>query len=229
MLRLTRAQVREVDRLSIEKYHVPGVVLMENAAMAVVKVVLAKLPRDRRGRVAILCGGGNNGGDGLAVARHLSNALIDVRIVLCTDPERYRGDASINYRIVEAMRLPTAPRERAHDVLHAFGPDVIVDAVFGTGLEQPPRDSLDDLVTLVDVLRSGSRRAGVIAVDLPSGLDCDAGIPLGKAIKASKTVTFVAEKAGFANPASKEYTGEVIVGDIGCPRGVIEEVLRPSR
>ena len=102
-----------------------------------------------------------------------------------------------------------------------------MDAVFGTGLEQPPRDPIDDLVAAVALERRiYSTRA--IAVDLPSGLDCDTGSALGKTVEVDKTVTFVAEKAGFANPDSKQYTGEVIVGDIGCPRELIEEVARSA-
>src|SRR5947209_5235804 len=180
MLRLTRAQVREVDRISIEKYHVPGIVLMENAARAVADVVLAEVAGKRAARVVIFCGGGNNGGDGLAAARHLHNAALDVLIVFCTDPERYRGDALVNCQIVDAMNLPRARFGPEFDLMKQR-PDVVVDAVFGTGLEQPPRTPIDDLVTQVFVQRHICSKP-VIAVDLPSGLDCDSGSTLGKTI-----------------------------------------------
>src|SRR4051794_30935205 len=96
---LTRAQVREVDRIAIEKYHVPGIVLMENAARGAADVAWEMVDRTPEAVVQILCGGGNNGGDGLAIARHLHNHGCNVKVALATDPAHYRGDALINYQI----------------------------------------------------------------------------------------------------------------------------------
>src|SRR5438309_2354877 len=109
-LRLTRAQVREVDRLAIERHHVPGVVLMENAARAATDVAMEMLGPNPRPTVLILCGGGNNGGDGLAVARHLHNRGADVYVWPQIDPAKYTGDALINWRIVETMPGVTLTR-----------------------------------------------------------------------------------------------------------------------
>ena len=214
-LRLTRDQVREIDRRSIEDYHIPGVVLMENAARAVTDTAMEYLSRGKK--ALILCGGGNNGGDGLAVARHLHNRGVDVHIGLTLPPEKYRGDALINWNIIRAMALPFAaitPEEIAQS--HA---DLIIDAIFGTGLQQAPRPPFGDIAASL-------RKLGrlVLAVDLPSGMDCDTGNALGDCIAATVTVTFVAEKAGFANPASKQFTGRIVVGDIGCP----VELLTPA-
>jgi NAD(P)H-hydrate epimerase len=218
MVRLTRAQVREIDRRAIEDYHIPGVVLMENAARAVVDVVMKRLPHAQFKQVLILCGGGNNGGDGLAVARHLHNRGVRVSIALTTDPSRYSGDALTNWRIVQAMKLPII--DATVDAIHCRACSIVVDAIFGTGLTEAPRHPFELIC-----LGLSMRELEVIAVDLPSGLDCDTGKPLGSAcIEAKYTVTFVAEKAGFANPESKQYTGDVYVGDIGCPRELIEQV-----
>src|SRR5436190_9226099 len=127
MLALTRKQVREVDRIAIEKYHVPGIVLMENAARRAVEVARELLEDEEKRNILVLCGGGNNGGDGLAIARHLHNRGHEVVIGLCTDPAKYGGDALINWRIVSAMGLPRLPWEKAFEELSA--PDLIVDAV----------------------------------------------------------------------------------------------------
>ena len=217
MIRLTRAQVREVDRRAIEQYHVPGIVLMENAAISATRAACALLDGD--GDVLILCGGGNNGGDGLAVARHLHNRGSRVTIALTVDPEKYRGDALINWQIVHAMKLPV--RRADPELISGFDGDLVVDAIFGTGLSQVPRPPFDQLVAAVK--KSG---AAVLAIDVPSGLDCDTGEPLGACIEATATITFVAEKVGFDRPSARRYLGNVTVGDIGCPCELVEAVAR---
>ena len=221
-IRLSRAQVREVDRRAIEEYHVPGIVLMENAARAVTDVVCDVMEgRVRRVRrdVLVLCGGGNNGGDGLAVARHLHNRSYQIRLGLFADPARYTGDALINWNICQAMGLPWRPLTFS-DIVE-FGDGVVVDALFGTGLTEPPRGPFKEMVD--SLIATG---AEVVAVDLPSGLDCDRGEPLGTCVRAAHTVTFVAEKIGFANPNAGQYLGRVTVGGIGCPRELIEQIAR---
>lgn len=218
MIRLSRAQVRQVDRLAVEHYHIPGVVLMENAARGATDVAMDMIGRSGKGRVLIVCGGGNNGGDGLAVARHLHNRGVEVEILLAADPNKYSGEARVNWEIVQAMELPAAPADLA--AMRSGKTDLIVDAIFGTGLTEPPREPFPKIVAALE--RIG---APILAIDIPSGLDCDTGKPLGPAcIRAKRTVTFVAEKIGFAEPGAEEYLGEVIVADIGCPRELIERV-----
>jgi NAD(P)H-hydrate epimerase len=225
---LTRDQVRRVDRIATDRYGVPGVVLMENAARGVFDAIRdANLPQTR---VLLLCGGGNNGGDGLAVARHLHVAGSAVVACVVADPAKYRGDALTQWRIAQAMRGPTfqvvhAPTpEQVRAVLRDERPTLVVDAVYGTGLAGPPRDPFADLVDLI--AESG---LPVVAVDLPSGLDCDTGGPLGpRAVHADLTVTFVAEKAGFRTPESAAYTGRVVVAGIGCPSDAVSEAMRPA-
>jgi hydroxyethylthiazole kinase-like uncharacterized protein yjeF len=237
-LRLTRAQVREVDRIAIERYGIPGIVLMENAARGATDVAWQMLrgatdaarSADQAGcaaqrspgcgsaEVLILCGGGNNGGDGLAVARHLHNRGCRVRIALTIDPARYEGDALINWKIVRAMGLP----QESFDPARIGTPDLIIDAVFGTGLSKPPRDPFAQLADAVN-----ATGIPVLAVDVPSGLDCDTGEPLGLAcIRATRTATFVTEKLGFAVPEARAYIGDVIVANIGCPVEIMEDVTR---
>jgi NAD(P)H-hydrate epimerase len=216
MLRLTRDQVRSIDRRATEEYHVPGIVLMENASRGVADAA-ERFFLPRASRVLILCGGGNNGGDGLAAARHLHNRGHAVTIGLLTDPARYKGDAKTNWDIVQAMRLPSSAFDAA--AIRATHADLILDAVFGTGLTDAPRDPFPQIVNAIQ-----DHGAPILAIDLPSGLDCDTGRPPGACVRATRTVTFVAEKVGFANPEARQYTGEITVADIGCPRELIEQV-----
>ena len=211
--RLTREQVRSIDRLCVERYGLPGLVLMENAARAVADVAWDMLG-GRPGAVLVVCGGGNNGGDGLAAARHLHNRGAAVTIGLTRDPDRFEGDALTNWNAVRAMSLPARPFGPA---MLSPCPDVIVDAIFGTGLDRPPREPFPETAEAIN-----GCGAAVLAVDLPSGLDCDTGEPPGACVRATRTVTFVAEKVGF--PAAAAWVGRVTVGDIGCPRELVEEV-----
>jgi NAD(P)H-hydrate epimerase len=216
MLRLTRAQVRQIDRRAIEEYHIPGIVLMENAARAAADVALSMIDPAKPMPVTIVCGGGNNGGDGLAVARHFSNRGIDVLLVLTVAPDRFAGDAAINWEIVRLMGITWWKGEIPNWPL-ADG--MIIDAILGTGLTEPPRPAAERAIK-----RINAAKQPVLAIDVPSGLDCDTGKPLGPCVKATKTITFVAEKVGFANPEAHEYLGEVVIGDIGAPRKLIEGI-----
>jgi NAD(P)H-hydrate epimerase len=223
MIYLTRAQVREIDRRAIEGFHIPGIVLMENAARAAAEVACDMLDGECVGEVLVLCGGGNNGGDGLAVARHMHNRGADVSLALTIDPAKYTGDALINWKIVSAMKMEWKPA--VAEKIAGTSSLLIVDAIFGTGLEKAPRPPFEEIVAAVE--RSGRP---VLAIDLPSGLDCDTGKPLGAAcMRATRTITFVAQKVGFAQASAKAFLGEVTVGSIGCPIELIEgSPLEPS-
>jgi hydroxyethylthiazole kinase-like uncharacterized protein yjeF len=196
---------------------------MENAARAVSDVAVEMLSGKDQPAVLILCGGGNNGGDGLAVARHLHNRGVYVEVATRAGAAGYTGDAKINWDIVEAMGLENPAYDDADIPLQADAVDLIVDALYGTGLSTPPRDP-----RYVEMMNGWD--IPILSVDVPSGLDCDTGQPLGPAcVRATRTVTFVAEKVGFANPAARQYLGEVTVGDIGCPRELTEKVWRDHR
>lgn len=210
MIRLTRAQVREIDRRSIEQYQIPGIVLMENAAIAATDVAMEMLNANRNQSALILCGGGNNGGDGLAVARHLHNRGVKVSLALTIDPSTYKGDALINWNIVQAMKLPCRKCDPAE--IAQAKVDLVIDAIFGTGLSSAPREPFPRIVQAIE--QSGTP---VLAIDLPSGLDCDTGSAPGACIRATRTITFVAEKVGFAQAGAKKLLGQVAVGSIGCP------------
>lgn len=217
MLRLTREQVRRIDRLSAERYHIPSIVLMENAARGAADIACDMLGPGRGKSVLALCGGGNNGGDGLAAARHLLNRGHRVSIALTIDPAKYKGDALINWQIICAMGLPCRPA--TPEFLATAKADLLLDAIFGTGLTDAPRDPFPALVDAI-----AQSQIPVLAIDLPSGLDCDTGRPPGACIRAARTVTFVAEKAGFVSATARLYLGSVTVAPIGCPADLIAEV-----
>jgi NAD(P)H-hydrate epimerase len=221
MLRLTRIQLREIDRRSIEEFHIPGIVLMENAARAATDVACDMLRNPRNAKVLILCGGGNNGGDGLAVARHLHNRGANVSLALTLDPAKYKGDALINWQIASAMKIPWQPATPGQ--IENATANIIIDAIFGTGLADPPRDPFPAIVKAV-----AASRIPVLAIDLPSGLNCDTGQPMGACIRATRTITFVAQKIGFAQPSAQEFLGAITVGSIGCPTELIAEIAGVS-
>lgn len=213
----SRDAVRRVDELAVDRYAVPSIVLMENAARALAAAALEMLPRSRAA-VAICCGPGNNGGDGLALARHLDAAGVPVRVVAVRALDAYEGDARLNARIVERLRLDVAI---AREGEAALPPDaeLIVDALLGTGLTKAPRGVVAELIRAIN-----ARATPVLAADLPSGLDADTGEPLGDTVRADRTVSFVGLKNGFANPAAAAFTGRVTIGDIGAPRALVEEL-----
>jgi NAD(P)H-hydrate epimerase len=212
---LGRAEVREFDRRAVEDYGVPGVVLMENAGRSAAELLLSLGVSEP---IVLCCGKGNNGGDGFVIARHLQLRGCDARVLLFCQPGDLRGDAKVNYEILAKARFPisvhSGPTLAAETLQPTFAEaDWIVDALFGTGLEGAVRPPLDRVIELVN---SSGRK--VLAVDIPSGLDCDTGMPLGATIRATHTVTFVAMKKGFLQPSAEAYTGQVHIADIGVPR-----------
>jgi NAD(P)H-hydrate epimerase len=215
---LSRDEVRAIDRRAIEEFGVPGVVLMENAGRGAAELLISLgVP----GLVTICCGKGNNGGDGFVIARHLDNRSVPVRVFLFAKPNELTGDALINYQIIAKSGLPIAIYPDASFNDGALSAELarspwVVDALFGTGLTGAVRPPFDRVIAAIN-----ASKARVLAVDIPSGLDCDTGEPLGPTVRADHTVTFVALKKGFANAAAKEWLGQVHVVDIGAPRAAL--------
>ena len=227
MTTITREQSREVDRRAIEQYGMTGLVLMENAGRGTADVLCRlaeRVPGGRLGRVVICCGKGNNAGDGFVIARHLDLRGVDVRVLVWADAAELTGDAGANFRILRQMDLPIDVFGNRHgaDRLaeQVAGADWIVDALLGTGARGEPRPPLD---AVIDQLNAAAAKR--LAVDLPSGLDCDTGAAAEHTILADETCTFVAMKRGFATPGAEQFTGRVHVLDIGAPRQLVEEVI----
>lgn len=214
---MTRQQVRDVDRRAMEEFGLPGRVLMENAGRGAADLLLA---RGVRGPVVLCCGKGNNGGDGFVIARHLEAAGVDVDVLLFTDPHELTGDAATNLAVLRRAQTPVTtaldltPAEWAATLESA---DWIVDALLGTGLTGEVRAPYDQAIECIN-----NARRPVLAVDLPSGMECDTGQALGKCVQAQVTATFVARKQGFDAAGADRLTGEVAVLPIGVPRLLLE-------
>jgi NAD(P)H-hydrate epimerase len=232
-LTFSRAGLRELDRRAVEQYHLPILVLMENAGRAVAHAALRHLAAaGATRRVLILAGPGNNGGDGLVAARHLHNAGIAVTVLLLTPRELYKDAAATQLVIVEAMKLPLEILSPGHPELRdwlveALPEDLIIDALFGTGLSRPPDGLAAEVITAAN--KSGHP---VLAVDIPSGLDCDTGLPAGQptasgggadtVIHALETISFCGSKKGF--PQARPFTGKITIADIGAPIELLKQL-----
>ena len=225
MLTANREQSREVDRRAIQQYGIPGLVLMENAGRGTTDV-LCRL--GIAGPVLVCCGKGNNGGDGFVVARHLEIRGYEARVLLWADPAELGGDAAANYAILAKMDVPIEAFGAVHDpdrlARHLAGAAWIVDALLGTGARGEPRPPMD---AVVDQLNGSG--VPILAIDVPSGLDCDTGQAARHTIRARHTCTFVAMKAGFLPPGAAPYTGDVHVLDIGAPAKLMREVVGSSQ
>jgi NAD(P)H-hydrate epimerase len=216
---LSRDEVRSIDARASDEFAIPTIVLMENAGRGAASWLLDKIGHGK-GRVVIACGPGNNGGDGGVVARHLDFWGFDVQILWFADPSKLKGDAAIQREILERSGIASeivdpGARPEQLDALWN-GADWIIDGLLGTGLARP----VDGLLGRAIASMNRSNRP-ILALDLPSGLDADTGLPLGEAIQATATTTFVAPKLGFAQEAARAYTGEVVVIEIGVPRALL--------
>lgn len=220
---ISRQQARMIDQVAINRYGVPGAVLMENAARGCAEILAARRPR----RVILCCGKGNNGGDGLAMARHLDLLGVATQTLLFSSPDEIRGDAALQLNIVRQADLPLeiVPAEVSDAALDQLlqNADWIVDALLGTGVQGKPRAPLDQVIRAIN--RSGAQR---MSIDLPSGLDSDTGTPADPTIAASVTVTMVAPKLGFSADSAKPYLGEVLTTGIGAPQKAIETALKEA-
>src|SRR5215510_8341892 len=220
---LNSAQMREADRRTIEEIGIPSLVLMENAGRQVVAAIESVHGELLEGRVAVLCGRGNNGGDGFVVARTLIQRGVDVSVFLFGLVADVRGDARVNLEILGRLGLTIveiadsqAWELHSSEIGHC---SLIVDAIFGTGLNAPLTGLLETVVA--DVNASG---IPIVAVDLPSGLSADSHEPIGDSIEAGITVTLAAPKLSLVLPPAETRAGDIVIADIGIPGHVIEQL-----
>ena len=253
---LSRAELRGLDVQAAEELALPTWILMENAgrgAAGWLAELVGAIPPGTAGRLSwslrsarfhdipcgprlpkvhILCGPGNNGGDGGVVARHLNAWGFSVRVTWFSRSDQLRGDAALQWAILKKSGIEQSawsddnPHGSTIDLARLAtilgDADWVVDGLLGTGLSRPVEGPLN---TLIEAMNHSGKP--IFALDLPSGLDADTGRPLGVAVRATATATFVAAKLGFTTPGADNYTGEVAVIDIGLPRSLLEPFLEP--
>jgi NAD(P)H-hydrate epimerase len=220
---LTAKQMAEVDRLTTDRYNIPSLLLMENAGRSVADELEKACPDAIHKRVLIFCGIGNNGGDGLVVARHLVCRGGSPEVLILGDPARFRGDALENWKMLQNLDLKVqilnGPEERESLLKRAPHVDVIVDALFGTGLSKPIGEDYRGIVGWINDARP---RSLVIAVDIPSGVFADSPAIEGVSVQADVTVTFTALKTGLVLKPAADKAGRVVVVPIGSPAMLLE-------
>jgi len=228
MMKVANAEeMQELDRKAIEIYRIPGMILMENAGRGAAEAISSAFPEIRKKKIAIIAGKGNNGGDGFVIARYLLNQGVSVKVYLLTDPKGLRGDAEANFNIFQRMKgeIISVPSSKDYvkvrKDLEKF--DVLVDGIFGTGLDAEVRGYYREVIDHLNTLQRP-----IVSIDIPSGLDADTGKPLGTAIRASLTITFGLPKVGLLIPPGPDFVGEVKVIDIGIPKKLVEEEKIPT-
>jgi NAD(P)H-hydrate epimerase len=223
---LNSAQMREADRRTIEEIGIPSLVLMENAGRQVVAAIEAIHGDLLDRQVAVLCGRGNNGGDGFVVARTLVQRGVDVAVFLFGRVADVRGDARINLEVLGRLGLTIVEVDdsQAWELHFSEVSDcsLIVDAIFGTGLNAPVSGLIESVIA--DVNESGIT---VVSIDLPSGLSADSAEPIGESVEADTTVTLAAPKLPLVLPPGERAAGDIVIADIGVPADVLEQVDGP--
>ena len=185
---------------------------MENAARGAVALILDSTESEMQHNIVVMCGGGNNGGDGYCVTRHLTNVGCTVSILQIGEPNS--EDAKVNASICNAMEIPM--RLWGESALNEA--TLIIDAIFGTGLDRTVTGMYAEAIHACN-----AHQSPCISLDIPSGMDCDSGLPLGCCIEAVMTISFVGMKVGFQNDSADQFLGEVVVTDIGCPKPLLQK------
>lgn len=218
MLAISCEEMKAMDSYAIEKIGIPSIVLMENAALKVID----NIDLDRMNSITLICGVGNNGGDGLAIARHLIINRKNVDLFIVGNLDKGTKDFNINLNILKNMELKfihiTGEKELEILKKSLVKNDLTIDSIFGIGLTRDVEDIYKEVISLINHYSNN-----ILSVDIPSGLDGDTGEILGISVKSNKTITFHLIKKGLLE--SKEYTGEIIVEPIGIPEKVTKVIL----
>jgi NAD(P)H-hydrate epimerase len=227
MIVVTAAEMQEMDRLAIESHGIPGLELMESAGKGAARVLLAQFADCLKAGVGIICGKGNNGGDGFVIARYLADQHVRVTVYLLAKTSAVKGDAAANLKRLAQLKIPVIeiPDEGvfSQNISGMVQHGLLVDAILGTGLSA---DVKGFYKTVIDTINQSP--TPVFAVDIPSGLNSDTGQPCGTCIRAQTTATFALPKIGHFIYPGAEYTGRLEIIDIGIPDAAVQTV-RPKQ
>lgn len=212
--------MQEIDKKAIEEFNIPGIILMENAGLVSSLILEENFPDVNK--IIIFAGGGNNGGDGLVIARHLFNQGIAVTVYLLKEADKIKGDALINLNIARLMGVPIkeilSENDLEREKANIHNADIILDAILGTGTSG---EISGFLVNIINFLNDTHKP--IISIDIPSGLDADTGFPLGCCIRAMSTLTLGLPKIGLLVYPGAEFAGKLYLVDISLPKPLIED------
>jgi NAD(P)H-hydrate epimerase len=218
---LDARQMRKADERAIQEYGIHGLILMENAGIGVVRALSDHVEDLEQKRIVVLCGKGNNGGDGFVITRHLKTMGLEPRVILLARVENLQGDARINADIAHKFGIPIREvpdqeswKSHREEVVAA---DILVDAILGTGLEKPVSGFYSEVISAIN-----ASSAWIVSVDVPSGLSSDKGEIIGPAVDADLTVTFACPKYCHVFPPAENLVGDVVVADISMPDEILE-------
>ncbi|MTI67050.1 MAG: NAD(P)H-hydrate epimerase [Firmicutes bacterium] len=214
---VTGEKMRKIDKYCIENLGIPAIVLMENAALKVLK----HLHTDKLKKYIIVAATGNNGGDGLAVARHLITMDKEVKVFILGSLDKTSKCFSINYNILKNMEADIQVIKNQNNINNLKKEikkgDIVIDSIFGTGLSKSIKGEYKETIKVINKYSKH-----ILSIDIPSGLNCDTGEIYNVCIKANETVTLQLNKKGFLNPNAKDYTGEVLIERIGMPPNIVD-------
>jgi NAD(P)H-hydrate epimerase len=217
---VTKKQMQEIDKKATIEFNIPSIVLMENAGLISSLILEDELSDLNNTKISIFAGGGNNGGDGLVIARHLFNQAIEVKVYLLKEQDKIKGDALINLKLAKSIGVPIKELLNEDELEKAkadiLASDIIIDAILGTGTSGEVVGFLAHVINFLNKINKP-----IIAIDIPSGLDADTGFPLGCCIQAFATFTFGLPKIGLLLYPGAELAGEVSVIDISLPRQLL--------
>lgn len=208
------SQIRAVDRYAIDVLGIPSLILMENAGKNSSSIILREYPKVEK--YLVICGKGNNAGDGFVIARQLIIWGKEVDILLLNKPDSFSPDAKVNYEICRKLNIGLISRE---DINSLEKYDAFIDAVYGVGFRGDLPENISSLFTSVNAVT-----ASKIAIDIPSGIEADSGKLDKSSFKADVTITMFAKKQAFKSLASTEVTGKVFVVDIGIPNSIVDRI-----
>ncbi|MFC1708503.1 NAD(P)H-hydrate epimerase [Candidatus Omnitrophota bacterium] len=219
MLFVSCSKMKQIDKLATERFSIPSLILMENAGRSVAQEA-KKMLRGRSVPIVMLCGYGNNGGDGFVAARHLHNAGYKIKVFLIGPRKPMSADTKTNFKIISKLKIKINKITNERQVKSVMGGlrkrQLIIDAIFGIGIRGELNNFYSRLFKEINSLH-----LPVLSIDIPSGLDADKGIALPVAIQAHKTVTMGLIKKGFLSNLAKKYLGKIIIADISLPKELL--------